>query len=170
MQHCCLILSTCLTSLHCSFSLVEVQLGSISEVIQPALRLGGADCDPELQKLLLSAKNVFMTRNWDSHEFSVTVSEYKHAIESLIELCILFKKRLEHAALDPEFDDCIANLHVCLNAIDHLQDGGISPAATTCSLRVSAVRTGTATTITIGFNPWIHSTRAPTSAGKQRVT
>jgi hypothetical protein len=80
-----------------------------------------------------------MTRNWDSHEFSVTVSEYKHAIESLIELCILFKKRLEHAALDPEFDDCIANLHVCLNAIDHLQDGGISPAATTCSLRVDQV-------------------------------
>jgi hypothetical protein len=121
--------------------------GSISEVIKPILRLTDAHHDQELQKLLAYSTNVFMTRNWDSHEFSVTVSEYQHAVDSLIQVCCIVQRHLEDATLAQGFVKCVAELRACMDAIDCLQTGAIGQSATICSLRLDQVTCGAAACI-----------------------
>ena len=81
--------SLCTSHFNCSCSLAEVFLGSISDVLQPALGLDCAEFDPELQKLQLHVRGVYIARQWFSHDFSMSVQECRDAMSSLSELCSL---------------------------------------------------------------------------------
>lgn len=118
----------------CSFSLCEVLNGSLSD-IKPILGFDDPASDPDYHKLQLIVTNIFMTRNWNSHEFSVTMSECQHAIASLIELCGIMQQRLRDASLDDDFKTCVSELRVCLATVDQLQEDFISHATVRFQLR-----------------------------------
>ena len=91
--------------------------------MQHVLGFDHPDSDPHYRKLQLCVANVFMARNWNSHEFSVTVSECQHAIASLIELCGVLQLRLNYnAALDHDFKTCISELGAGMATVDQLQE------------------------------------------------
>ena len=70
-------------------------LGSISDVVQPALGLDCAKFDLELQKLQLHVRGVYIARQWFSHDFSMSVQECRDAMSSLSELCSLMQRRCQ---------------------------------------------------------------------------
>jgi hypothetical protein len=113
--------------------------GSISDVMQPALGLDRAELDPELQKLQLHLRNVYMTRNWVSHEYSVTVSECQHAITSLIELCALLQRLLADEDSTADLKDCTTELQLYMAKVDRLQDDSSSHATIAFNLRLDQV-------------------------------
>ena len=105
----------------CSCSLAEVFLGSISDVLKRGLGLDCAELDHELHKLQLYVKNVYIARQWFSHDFSISVQECLDAVSSLAELCSLMQRRLADAALAADFKACVEGLKACTEAIDGLQ-------------------------------------------------
>ena len=96
-------------------------LGSISDVLKRGLGLDCAELDHELHKLQLYVKNVYIARQWFSHDFSISVQECLDAVSSLAELCSLMQRRLADAALAAEFKACVEGLKACTEAIDSLQ-------------------------------------------------
>ena len=125
----------------CSCSLGEVLQGSISDVIQPALGLDRPELDHELQKLQLCVKNVHITRCWFSHDFSVTLQECVDAMENVVELCRVMQRLLSDPALVPDFEACIAQLQLCLAAVDGVQSEVIDRGAASFGLRMEHVAT-----------------------------
>jgi len=109
------------SQLVCSCSLAEVFLGSISDVLKRGLGLDCAELDHELHKLQLYVKNVYIARQWFSHDFSISVQECLDAVSSLAELCSLMQRRLADAALAADFKACVEGLKACTEAIDSLQ-------------------------------------------------
>ena len=96
-------------------------LGSISDVLKRGLGLDCAELDHELHKLQLYVKNVYIARQWFSHDFSISVQECLDAVSSLAELCSLMQRRLADAALAADFKACVEGLKACTEAIDSLQ-------------------------------------------------
>jgi len=89
--------------------------------VRPALGLDRPELDHELQKLQLCVKNVYITRHWFSHGFSILLQECQDAIENLLELCRLMQRLLAEPALDRDFETCIVQLQACSAAVDNVQ-------------------------------------------------
>jgi tetratricopeptide (TPR) repeat protein len=122
-----------------SCSLAEALQGSISDVVRHVLGLDHAQLDHQLQKLQLHVRNVYMTRNWISHEYCVTVSECLHAITSFLELCGLLERHLSHDTLTADFVTVTAELWRVMSIVDRLQDDASGHLAIPFSLDVDQV-------------------------------
>lgn len=121
--------------------LAEVLQKSVSDVIQPVLGLHDARCDQEFQKLQFHVRAVYMTRNWFSHDFSVTILECQHAIVSLVELCCLLRQRLNEPSVVDGLDSCADELQTCLSSIDKLQVNAVGYLPMDFFLRIDQVAT-----------------------------
>ena len=114
-------------------------LGSISDVVQPALGLDCAEFDLELQKLQLHVRGVYIGRQWFSHNFSLSVQECRDAISSLSELCSLMQRRLPDAALAADLKACVEGLSGCIAAVERLQADVANHGTVPFQLRVEHV-------------------------------
>jgi tetratricopeptide (TPR) repeat protein len=79
---------------------------------------------------------VYITRQWFSHGFSISLQECQDAIENLSELCRLMQRLLAEPALNPDFGACVAQLRSCSAAVDDVQSEVSEHGAASFGLRV----------------------------------
>jgi hypothetical protein len=103
------------------------------------LGLDRPDLDHELQKMQFCVRNVYITRQWFAHGFSISLQECLDAIENLVELCRVLQRLLADPALLPDFEACVSQLKACLAAVDDVQSEVSEHGAASLGLRVEHV-------------------------------